>query len=92
MIEKRQKPLTLDIDYDKKSRIRLTGADLTFTLEAAGYIVENLYPKRVLSRMDRNEEEFWKNKDLQFRDWKGLAGQILENVFGLVILCFILVC
>src|SRR5689334_22253990 len=82
MALKRRKLLQPHLYPADANRIRLLRVDLNWTLKVAGDLLKRLYPDRVLARLDIPEEQYWKDRDLAYRDWQGLAGQIFNSIFG----------
>ena len=38
-------------------------------------LLQEFYPARVMSRLDKTEAEFWEGKHLELNDWQGRLGR-----------------
>jgi len=63
-------------------QIRLTDRDLQWAIDESAKMLAKHYPEHVIKWTLTSEEVFWNKRGLAYRDWIGLAKQLIVKEFG----------
>ncbi|KAI0224495.1 hypothetical protein LSAT2_024502 [Lamellibrachia satsuma] len=81
-ISERQKHLHTGLNPDIRARVKVSGRELKVIILQTANMLEEFYPSRVIRRLSLSEEMFWESRHLEAEDWRGLASQLLAEVFS----------
>ncbi|ESO09434.1 hypothetical protein HELRODRAFT_168417 [Helobdella robusta] len=81
-IDSQKQKLNTGLNADLRSKIRLTSRELKVVIAQSSKMLESFYPNRIFRIMSKTEARFWEDRNLDYRDWQGLATQLLTEVFS----------
>lgn len=65
--------------------------DLKLTIKVTSVMLETFYPVHVLRRLPISEEDYWEQKNIDFRNWKGeLANHVNDKPSNVKMDCLVL--
>uniref|UniRef100_T1J1W8 Uncharacterized protein n=1 Tax=Strigamia maritima TaxID=126957 RepID=T1J1W8_STRMM len=81
-VDRRKLSLQTGLNISVRSKIKLMPRELKLTIKQAAIMQEKFYPPHIFQRLAMSEADFWEGKGLSFRDWPGLAGLTLSEIFS----------
>ncbi|KAL3877445.1 hypothetical protein ACJMK2_035151 [Sinanodonta woodiana] len=74
--------LRISLHPEVQGKIKLPERELKITILQTAKMLEKFYPDHVIKPSGVKEEDFWEDKLLEYKDWRGLASRMLSEIFS----------